>query len=70
MIAAIAAVAVAGLAQTSQYTVRRGDTLSSIAARQHSTIEAIAQANGIANPDRITEGQLPTIPDPASRSIT
>jgi len=66
LVVAVAAVALAGLAQTSQYTVRHGDTLSSIAARQHTTVDAIAQANGIANPDRIIEGQLLTIPDPAN----
>jgi LysM repeat protein len=63
-------VAVAGLAQTSRYTVRRGDTLTSIAARQHSSVDAIAYANGIADPDRIIEGQVLTIPDPASANAS
>ena len=66
LVVAVAAVAVAGLAQTSQYTVRRGDTLSSIAAKQRTSVDALVQANGIANPNRIIEGQLLTIPDPAN----
>src|SRR3954452_13994595 len=70
LLAVVAAVAVAGLAQTNQYTVRRGDTLSSIAARQHTTVQALVQANGITNPDRIIEGQLLTVPDPASANAS
>lgn len=70
LLAVVAVVAVAGLAQTNQYTVRRGDTLSSIAARQHTTVQALVQANGITNPDRIIEGQLLTVPDPASANAS
>ncbi len=44
------------------YTVRRGDTLFSIARRFGSTIEAIAQANGLANPRYIRAGQKLLIP--------
>jgi LysM repeat protein len=39
------------------YTVQRGDTLYSIARRYGTTVEAIAAANGIANPSRIRVGQ-------------
>jgi murein DD-endopeptidase MepM/ murein hydrolase activator NlpD len=56
-------VALAGLAQTGQYTVKRGDTMSSIAARQHTTVAALSQANGITNPNRIVIGQVLAIPD-------
>ncbi len=49
--------ALAGLAQTGRYTVRRGDTLSSIAARNHTTPAALAAANGLRNPDVILVGQ-------------
>jgi LysM repeat protein len=39
------------------YVVRRGDTLYSIARRYGTTVEAIATANGIANPNQIRVGQ-------------
>jgi LysM repeat protein len=44
------------------YTVQRGDTLYSIARRYGTTVEAIAAANGIANPSRISTGQTLKIP--------
>jgi LysM repeat protein len=44
------------------YVVRRGDTLYSIARRYHTTVAAIAWANGIANPHRIWVGQRLVIP--------
>ena len=44
------------------YIVRRGDTLYSIARRYHTTVAAIAWANGIANPHRIWAGQRLVIP--------
>jgi LysM repeat protein len=46
---------------TTTYTVRRGDTLYSIARRYGTTVEAIAAANGIANPNCIRVGQVLTI---------
>ncbi len=49
-------VAASGCAQT--YTVMRNDTLSEIAARFGTTVNALAQLNGISNPDRIYEGQV------------
>lgn len=39
------------------YTVQPGDTLSGIAAKLGTTYQALAQKNGIANPDRIYPGQ-------------
>ncbi|NLE46066.1 MAG: LysM peptidoglycan-binding domain-containing protein [Chloroflexi bacterium] len=39
------------------YTVQRGDTLSSIAARYGTTAAALAVLNGISNPSRIVVGQ-------------
>jgi murein DD-endopeptidase MepM/ murein hydrolase activator NlpD len=54
------------MAQTGRYTVRRGDTLSSIASREKRSVEELAQANGITDPDRIYAGQILTIPDPAA----
>lgn len=44
------------------YTVKRGDTLSAIAARYGSSVSAIARASGIANPNLIHVGQKLTIP--------
>jgi LysM repeat protein len=44
------------------YTVRAGDTLSSIAARQGTTVNAILQANGLANANYIYAGQRLIIP--------
>jgi len=44
------------------YTVQRGDTLSSIAARHGTTVNAIVQANGLANANYVYAGQRLTIP--------
>jgi len=44
------------------YTVRWGDTLYSIARRFGTTVQAIAAANGIANPSLIRVGQVLCIP--------
>ncbi len=40
------------------YIVKSGDTLSGIAARFGTTVAALVQANGIADPDRIYAGQV------------
>lgn len=40
------------------YTVQRGDTLGAIARRFNTTVQAIAQLNNIANPNRIFVGQV------------
>ena len=61
--------AAAGAGQTGSgatYTVRRGDTLSAIAARHGTTVSAIVQANGIANPRLIYAGQRLRIPGRAA----
>lgn len=44
------------------YIVQQGDTLSSIARTFGTTVQAIAQANNIANPNFITVGQVLIIP--------
>jgi len=44
------------------YTVQHGDTLYEIALRYGTSVEAIAQANGIADPDFIFVGQRLVIP--------
>ncbi|MBM7116429.1 LysM peptidoglycan-binding domain-containing protein [Archangium primigenium] len=51
------------MAGVSNYKVRSGDTLSGIAARNNTTVDALAKANGIKNPDRLTAGQTLKMPD-------
>ena len=53
-----------GAPQVTAYTVQAGDTLYSIAAKFGSTVEAIAAANKITNPDVISVGQQLVIPKP------
>lgn len=45
--------------------VRAGDTLSSIAARNHTTLAALVAANNIANPNLVFAGAKLTLPGPA-----
>jgi LysM repeat protein len=47
---------------TFTYTVKRGDTLSAIAKRYHTTVGTLATLNRIANPNRIWAGQKLQIP--------
>lgn len=47
------------------YVVQPGDTLSAIAARYGTTVEALAQANGLPDPNRISVGQVLVIPTPS-----
>lgn len=44
------------------YTVQEGDTLSAIALRFGTTVEALVEANGIADPHLIQVGQVLQIP--------
>ena len=44
------------------YTIQAGDTLGKIAAQNGTTVQALAQANGIADPNRIQAGATLTIP--------
>jgi LysM repeat protein len=43
-------------------TLRPGDTLSAIAVRYHTTVAALASANGITNPNRIVAGATIAVP--------
>ena len=42
--------------KASTYTIHKGDTLSAIAAKNHTTVAVLAKANGIKNPDKIYAG--------------
>lgn len=52
------------------YVVRRGDTLASIAYRHGTTVWAIANANGLANPNYIYPGQWLRIPSSKGTSTS
>ncbi|MFN2186098.1 MAG: LysM peptidoglycan-binding domain-containing protein, partial [Anaerolineae bacterium] len=67
VIAVVAILAFGGFAgpahaQGQTHTVRRGETLSSIAARYGTTVQAIVQVNGLANANYIYAGQRLIIP--------
>jgi murein DD-endopeptidase MepM/ murein hydrolase activator NlpD len=54
------------------YKTRRGDTLGSIARRFHTSVDALAAANDIPNPNRIRVGQVLNLkakPKPAMKPI-
>lgn len=48
--------------QDDTYTVQPGDTLNRIAAQFNTTVGALVQLNGIANPNRIFSGQVLNLP--------
>jgi cell wall-associated NlpC family hydrolase len=52
------------------YTVASGDTLSSIAARFGTSYQALAQINGISDPNLIQVGQVLRLSGPPSRATT
>ena len=56
------ATAIPSSGQTIVHVVQPGETLYSIAYRYGTTVQAIAQANGIANPNQIYQGQKLVIP--------
>ena len=45
-----------------RHVVASGETLGAIAAHVHSTVAALAKANGIANPNRLRVGQVLVVP--------
>ena len=47
----------------SVHTVRRGDTLSALAKQYNTTVDKLAQANNIRDPNRIAVGQKLKLPD-------
>src|SRR5512134_3309278 len=63
--AAVAMIAVgtgAAAEEGERHTVGPGETLGSIAARNHTSVRALAEANGVADVDRIVVGQVLVIP--------
>lgn len=56
------------LADAHQYAVRPGDTLSDVADRLGVSVEALAVANGIDDPDFIVEGQILVVPNDGGSS--
>ena len=44
--------------ETQTYTVKKGDTLSKIALKYHTTVDALAKKNGIKDKNRIYTGQV------------
>jgi LysM repeat protein len=65
MLLVVATGVMAQASTCSYYTVQRGDTMYSIARRYGTTVQAIAQANGIINPAYIYAGQVLCIPTQA-----
>ncbi len=65
----LAASATADAAFGATVTVRPGDTLSAIAVRYHTTVAALAAANGITNPDRIVAGATIVVPAVATSPV-
>ena len=61
-LAVLLALAVPGTAAAGTYTVRWGDTLSSLASRFGTSVKALAQANGLADPNRVLAGKSLSIP--------
>jgi murein DD-endopeptidase MepM/ murein hydrolase activator NlpD len=49
-------------AASSRYTIRAGDTLSSIAQRHGTSVRALAAANGITDPNRVIIGRTLSVP--------
>ncbi|WP_370326123.1 LysM peptidoglycan-binding domain-containing protein [Euzebya sp.] len=68
MIVAVAGLTiVTGPTAASGYVVERGDTLSGIASRHGVSTAAVADANGLADPDLIVEGAVLVIPSGSGR---
>lgn len=65
-LAVVAGVAAAGSAATGSHSVISGETLSEIAARYGSSVQALAEANGISDIHRILTGQTLTLPAESS----
>src|SRR2546425_9583797 len=65
VLAAIAALVATGSAAGRIHTVDRGETLEALSRRYAVSIAALAQANGILDPDRILAGSTLAVPAPS-----
>ena len=63
---AVATLGVVGLELPAAYTVQLGDTLSEIARDHGTSTSALAEANGVDDPDRIVAGTRLELPEPAT----
>lgn len=62
----LASLVALGITAGANYQVRDGDTLSGIAARHGTSVDALVDTNGIADPDRILAGQRLRLPATAA----
>ena len=69
LLALVLLLCLGGSAASSSYTLKRGDTLSRVAAKFKVPVAAIVAANDIANPDKVREGQTLTVPDKAAAQV-
>ena len=65
-LAVLLALAVPGTAAAGSYTVRWGDTLTTLAARFGTSVRSLAEANGLADPNRVLAGRTLSIPGKAA----
>lgn len=63
LLAIVLVLGITGSASAGTYTLKRGDTLSSVAARFKIPLKALVAANRIPDADRVREGQKLTVPD-------
>lgn len=61
-LAAVTVASASGAQAAEQHTVRKGETVSHIAARSGVSVATIAEANGLTDPGRIYAGQVLVIP--------
>ncbi|HET9442842.1 MAG TPA: M23 family metallopeptidase, partial [Acidimicrobiales bacterium] len=62
--------AVSASASAGSYTLKWGDTLGKVATRFGLPLQALADANGIANPNKVREGQKLVIPDKEAAQVS
>lgn len=58
-----------GSTSTTTYTVKKGDTLSSIAAAHKTTVAALVKLNGLKDPNRLSVGQKLKLPGKAAPAV-
>ena len=69
LLAIVLVLGITGSASASTYTLKRGDTLSAVAARFKIPLKALVAANRIDNADRVREGRKLTVPDPKAAMV-